>query len=834
MASSARAGPYLPEERYRLLFERNLAGVCRLTMDGRVLDCNDACARMFGFSSPAEFADFPVAGLYFHPAEHDQVLERLTREGQLSNLELRLRRRDGSPVWVLANVTLVRDPAHQPAVIEGTLVDVTGRKLAEEKALRFNRLYSVSSSLRQAILRMTDRQQLFREACRLTVEKGRFRMAWFGLLDETSRRVAPVAHAGFEEGYLDTIRISVTDQPEGRGPTGAALHEGRHFICNDIAADPRMLPWREEALRRGYRSSAAFPVTIHGRLLGSLNVYADEPGLFDEDHVALLEEMAADMTFALEGIAREEQRRQAERERAQALAREELAQAQARAEARFRDLLEAAPDTILEMDHQDGIVLSNAAAERLFGYEGSELRRLAFECLLAERSREAYRRLRGTCLSRPEGASAGPAEVTARRKDGREFQAEVHLSPVQTDQGGRITCILRDVTERKHLEEQLRQSQKMEALGRLAGGVAHDFNNLLTIIGGYAQMLLGSVKTKDPARRDLDSIIEAASRASALTRQLLAFSRRQVVQPKVLDLNRLIARMHRMLRPVIGEDIALELALQKNIGRIKADPGQIEQVLMNLVLNARDAMPRGGRIHISTALTHSSADAEPAPLPLPPGRHLLLEVSDTGEGMDEETLSHVFEPFFTTKARGRGTGLGLSTVYGIVKQNAGEIQVSSQLGGGSTFRIYLPVFQAAPRPRERPRPPRRLAPGVETVLLVEDEAGVRQLAREMLRRQGYAVIEAEGGSQALQLFEQHAPSIALLLTDVVMPQMGGRELAERLLAARPDLKVLYMSGYTSDVVARHGLLDAGIALLQKPFTQESLGRKVRAVLDREE
>jgi len=521
-------------------------------------------------------------------------------------------------------------------------------------------------------------------------------------------------------------------------------------------------------------------------------------------------------------------------ERAQALAREELARTQAHAEARFRELLEAAPDAVLEMDRQDVILLFNAAAERLFGYDGPELSHLTMECLLAERSREAYRRLRVTCLSRPVGASAGPEELIARRKDGREFHAEVHLSPVQTEDGGRITCILRDVTERKHLEEQLRQSQKMEALGRLAGGVAHDFNNLLTIIGGYAQMLLGSVKAKDPARRDLDSIVEAANRASALTRQLLAFSRRQVMQPKVLDLNRLIARMHRMLRPLIGEDIALELALQKNVGRIKADPGQIEQVLMNLVLNARDAMPRGGRIRISTGLSQRSEDADPAPESLPPGRYLTLEVGDTGEGMDEGTLSHIYEPFFTTKARGKGTGLGLSTVYGIVQQNGGEIQVSSQPGRGSTFRIYLPVFQAAARERAQPPPPRGTARGVETILLVEDEAGVRQLAQEMLRQQGYAVHEAEGGSQALQLFQQHATSIDLLLTDVVMPQMSGRELAEHLLAARPDLKVLYMSGYTNDVIARHGLLDSATALLQKPFTQESLGRKVRAVLDREE
>jgi len=820
-----------PAEHYRRLFERNLAGVYRATLDGRLLECNESCARIFGFSSPAEAANYSIAQLYFDPTERAFLLEQLQREGALSNLELRLRRRDGAPVWVLANVTLVRGGCGQPAVIEGTLVDVTDRRRAEERVLRLNRLYSVSNRLSQAILRTTERRELFDEVCRIAVETGLFRMAWFGLLDLAAQRVVPVAHAGFEEGYLERIRVSVADEPEGRGPTGAALREGRHFICNDIAGEPRMLPWREEALSRGYRSSAAFPVASQGRLVGALNVYAGEPGFFDPENVALLEEMAADMSLALESIEREEQRQQAEQERAQALAREEAARAQARAEARFRELLEAAPDAILEMDPEDVIVLSNAATERLFGYSRQELLGMPMERLLAERCRPAYRCLRAACLARPERAAGKPEELSARRKDGREFHAEMNLSPVETDEGGRITCIIRDITERKHLEEQLRQSQKMEALGRLAGGVAHDFNNLLTIIGGYAQMLLGSFKARHPARRDAESIMEAANRASALTRQLLAFSRRQVVQPKVLDLNRLILRMHRMLRPIIGEDIALELDLQKNLGRVKADPGQLEQVIMNLVVNARDAMPKGGHITIQTSLSRWE-EGEAPPVPLSPGCYVTLTVTDTGQGMDEETLSHIFEPFFTTKVRSKGTGLGLPMVYGIVKQSGGEIEVSSRLGHGAVFRIFLPVFESPFRETERVRPPRRAAAGAETVLLVEDEAGVRQLARQMLSQQGYSVLEAQGSSEALQLFEQHASSIHLLLTDVVMPHMSGRELAERLKAARPDLKVLYMSGYPNDVIARHGLLEADTVLLQKPFTSESLGRKVRAVLDR--
>ncbi len=818
------------EERYPLLFERNPAAVYRTTLEGRVVDCSESLARIFGYVTPREIIGQNVSDRYFDPADRAPILERLRSEGALTNLDLRLRRRDGSPVWVLANVGLVEGPGGEP-LIEGTLVDVTDRTQAAEKVLWLNRLYSVSSSLRQVIIRVASRQQLLQEVCRIAVEKGLFRMAWFGVLDEVTERVIPVAHAGHALGYVDNIRISLADEPEGHGPTGTALRERRRFVCNDIAGDARMLPWRDEALQRGYRASAAFPVQVQGRLIGALNIYAVEPGFFDEENVSLLEEMAADVAFALENLDREEQRERAEQERAQALAREEVARAQARAEARFRELLEAAPDAILEIDRQDTVLLVNAATEQLFGYDRQELLGLPLDRLLAERSRGAYQRLRAACLAHPGGRPQAPEELSARRKDGREFFAEMTLNPAHSEEGGPITCAIRDVTERKHLEEQLRQSQKMEALGRLAGGVAHDFNNLLTIIGGYSQMLLSGVRARDPARRDLESIAEAANRASALTRQLLAFSRRQVVQPKVLDLNRLIARMHRMLRPVIGEDIELRLNLQRNLGRVKADPGQLEQVVMNLVVNARDALPQGGWITIETREIVLTADA--APVALPAGTYVALAVSDSGEGIDAETLPHVFEPFFTTKLRGKGSGLGLSTVYGIVKQSGGEIQVSSEVGQGSTFRIYLPVFRAPAKRREIRAAPVRAATGEETILLVEDEAGVRRLAREMLLRQGYTVLEAASGPDALELWSQHGGAIDLLVTDVVMPQMSGRELAERLREARPDLKVLYMSGYTNDVIARHGVLEAEVAFLQKPFAAESLGRKVRTVLDQD-
>jgi PAS domain S-box-containing protein len=418
------------------------------------------------------------------------------------------------------------------------------------------------------------------------------------------------------------------------------------------------------------------------------------------------------------------------------------------------------------------------------------------------------------------------------RPDGSRTTLRVSSGPVR-DSGGYIVAAvatLQDITERKELEDQFRQSQKMEAVGRLAGGVAHDFNNLLTIIGGYSQMVFDSLPPKDRIRQDVEAIIDASNRATALTRQLLTFSRRQLAQPKVLDVNRLLARMNRVLRRVIGEDLELKLDLGQGLGRIKIDPAQLEQVIMNLVVNARDAMPKGGQLSIQTSGVEMSAGSH-RKLKLADGHYLQISVSDTGCGMSPETKSHLFEPFFTTKPKGKGTGLGLSTVYGIVKQCGGEIEVDTEPGKGSTFRIYLPLSEAPAMVSSHVRSTGLNLKGTETILLVEDEAEVRRFARELLTRQGYAILEAASGPDALRLWKRHRGAVDLLLTDVIMPQMSGRELADELKALRPDLKVLFMSGYTDDVIAQHGILDLATEFLQKPFTHETLGRKVREVLD---
>ena len=388
-----------------------------------------------------------------------------------------------------------------------------------------------------------------------------------------------------------------------------------------------------------------------------------------------------------------------------------------------------------------------------------------------------------------------------------------------------------DITERRHLEQQLRQALKMEAIGKLAGGVAHDFNNLVTIITGYSDMVLSRIGPEDPMRRDIEQIKKAGDRAHSLTRQLLAFSRRQMLQPKVLDLNAVVSNLEPMLHRLIGENIELAIVLKPGLGQVKADPGQLEQVIMNLTINARDAMPHGGKLLFETDNATLDDVYARQHLPMQPGSYVRLAVSDTGCGMDEATQSRIFEPFFTTKEQGKGTGLGLSTVYGIVKQSGGYIWVYSEPGQGTTFKIYLPRV-AAPADSVLPVTHwSKLPQGTETLLLVEDEPEVRWLVRDMLQHLGYTILEARHGIEAQVLSIQHPGPIHLLVTDVVMPQMSGREIAEQLRSEHPETKVLYMSGYTDDAVVRHGVLAAEVAFLQKPFTPEGLALKVREVLD---
>jgi two-component system cell cycle sensor histidine kinase/response regulator CckA len=513
----------------------------------------------------------------------------------------------------------------------------------------------------------------------------------------------------------------------------------------------------------------------------------------------------------------------------QAVRKQRLAQALLDSDERYRFVTENIADAVFLLELDGRIALGNRRAEMITGYAQAELVGRAFFSLLPEAgAREARARLSDVGA----GVKVSPFfEVELIQKDGARVLLEVHVTSVLKDgQPVARLGVARDITERRYLEDQLRQAQKMEGIGRLAAGVAHDFNNLLTAIGGRCYLVLNALTSENPIRREIEIIQDAAERAAKLTHQLLAFSRKQILDPCVLDLNATVTGIEPLLRRMIREDIEIATALDSAAGRVKADAGQIEQVLLNLAVNASDAMPNGGWLTLATgnvtldeAYARTHAEVEPGP-------YVMLSVSDTGHGMTAEVQAHIFEPFFTTKEVGKGTGLGLATVYGIAKQSGGHMTVHSEPGHGAAFKLYLPRVEEAPGTAEPARPTEITRRGSETVLLVEDDEPLRTLAREILSIRGYTVLDAISPSEALRLADVHPGPIHLLLTDVVMPQMNGRQVADHLLAARPGLKVLFMSGYTDAAIVEHGVLETGTHFLQKPFTPDGLSRKVREAL----
>jgi hypothetical protein len=496
-------------------------------------------------------------------------------------------------------------------------------------------------------------------------------------------------------------------------------------------------------------------------------------------------------------------------------------------------LLESASQAIVGSDSSGRIVLANARTEAMFGYARQELLGNRIEMLLPEAARTRHEQDRADYFAKPRVREMGAGmELSGQRKDGVQFPVEVSLSHVRTEEGLFAIAFVSDISKRKSLEEQLMHAQKMEAVGRLAGGVAHDFNNMLTVIAGYNQMILDQLSPLDPMRVYVEEVLKAADRAAALTNQLLAFSRRQIVQPRVFDVNSVLSNTEKMLRRLIGEDVDLALKLNPDAGNIKADPGRLEQAIFNLATNARDAMPRGGRITIETEPVTLDDLYAKAHLGVQPGEYVMIAVSDNGHGMDVETRRRIFEPFFTTKERGKGTGLGLAMVYGIVKQAGGDIWVYSEVGKGATFKLYFPaVSEPASAPAGGGVSATR-EPGHETILLVEDDQGVRDLTAKMLKMLGYTVLTAGSAAEALALAKSHEGPIELLLTDVVMPGMGGPRLAVELRRWRPEIMVIYVSGYTETTVSDRGVLDAGVEFLAKPFSREALARKLRESLSK--
>ncbi len=687
--------------------------------------------------------------------------------------------------------------------------DRQARERAEARAASLCAILRGIRSVNQLIVRERDRAELVRRACALLVEFRGLDMCGVVLVDHGKPALA--AHAGARE------KLGKLDETLARGEVPGFLSEV--LAGSDLAIREGPGETRESCPVSGddaARSTVAVRLACDGKTYGALLVSLPPEASSDPEQLSLLQEVSSDLAFALRSIETEAERRRAE-------------DALRASEQRFRTLIEQAPVAI--GISRDGVAMyANPMCLQMLGFESvEEIQGIPLVDLVGARSRDEIAeriRLRAQGLAVPR-----EYETIGLRKGGSPFTVHVVVKDVQLADGPANIGFFTDITEQRRTEEQLRHVQKMEAVGQLAGGIAHDFNNVITVVNSFCDLALSGLREHDPLREDLMEIRKAGKRAAALTRQLLAFSRRQVLRPEVLNLNQVLDGIEGMLRRLIGEDIELVVSRTADLGSVRADPGQIEQVVMNLVVNSRDAMPEGGKLTIETANVELDEEEARVRIGVRPGPHVTLSVSDTGCGMDEQTRARIFEPFFTTKESGKGTGLGLATVYGIVKQSGGSVCVDSEPGRGTTFEICLPRELTAPEAELRTERPAGQATGTETVLVVEDEEAVRNLTRRILTAAGYTVLMAANAGEALLACERRTQPVHLLLTDVVMPLMSGRELAERLAQACPGMTVLFMSAYADNAIMSHGTLERGVHFIAKPFAAEDLTRKVREVLD---
>jgi PAS domain S-box-containing protein len=936
------------EERLRSLINATPDVVCFKDGDGRWLEANKADLELFELAGVDYRGkkDSELAGLSEFYREALLTCEASDERTWEARASTRTDETIPLPDGTAKVLDVIKVPLfHSDGKRRGLVVlgrDITERVRQEQEIRLLNRLYAVLGKVSQAVVQATAPEPFLVETCRVIVEEGGLLLAWIGQVEAESKAVVPVATWGASSDYVRGITVYADDRPEGRGPTGTCIREGRPSVHNDFLQSPLTQPWSERARPYGIRAAAGFPIESAGRAWGALTIYSDEIDFFGMEDVKLLEKVAGDIGFALDNLERERQRR---------LAEEMLRES----EERHRALVRTALDGIWWLDMQGRLVRVNDAYCRMSGYSESELLTMSLPDLEAlETSDDVAANIRKIVTK-----GSALFESRHRRKDGSTYDIEVSAQYLP-DAGGRIVAFMRDITERKRMEDtlrnseeryrtifnhsplgvmhfdskgiirdfndkfaeimgapreeilrfnmlqrlndqamlkavrdaldgksgyyegdylsvtggkitpmrafyqlmtgdagkflgavglfediterkkaeeakdrmeaQLNQAQKMESVGRLAGGVAHDFNNMLSIILGHAEMVLDEIGPGDPFYHDVMEMKNAAQRSADLTRQLLAFARKQAISPKILDLNETASGILKMLRRLIGEDINLVWMPGLDVWPVKIDPSQIDQILANLAVNARDAIGGVGAMTIETANVELNETSCQTHKGLSPGNYVLLAVSDTGAGMDRETVDHIFEPFFTTKEMGKGTGLGLATVYGIVKQNNGFINVYSEPNQGTTIKIYLP--RAGVRIDEKPAlAGKKNLTGTETVLLVEDEESILSLGKTILERRGYLVLAAHRPDEALRIAESHPGPIHLLITDVVMPGMNGRDLRDKLKALKRGFQCIFMSGYTADVIAHHGVLDEGIDFLQKPFSVKTLAEKVREVLD---
>jgi PAS domain S-box-containing protein len=725
-------------------------------------------------------------------------VEEVLASGAAGEYLVRIRRPDGEIRTLHNRVQLVRGEDGRPHRLAGITIDVTEREQAKQDLEQRARLAALGADVGRALVEGDELAATLQRCAEAIVRGTRAAFARVWTLDEGASVLQLRASAGvYTQLDGSHSRVPVGTKKIGRIAATRAPH-----LTNAALDDPFVD--REWARREGMVAFAGYPLVVADHVVGVVALFARQP--LSDFTLAALASVADEIALGIERVRVEAARR----------ARDE----------RFRELAGSIREIfwLASADFREFIYVSPAYAQ-IWGRDPEVLyaRPQEWQEAVLPEDRQRARDFVSRLLERE-----GEVEFRVCQPGGAVRWVAARGWPVRDAQGRvyRIAGVAEDITQRRSLEEQFRQAQKLEAVGRLAGGVAHDFNNLLTAINGYSELALRQVDTGSPLRSPLEEVQRAGQRAADLTRQLLAFSRRQVLQPKVLDLNALIAGTEKMLRRLIGEDVELAVAASPRLGRVFADPGQLEQVVMNLVLNARDAMPEGGTITIETAdveLPPAAAES----IGLPAGSYVTFRVVDTGHGMDPETRARIFEPFFTTKEAGKGTGLGLSMVYGIVRQSDGAVLCHSEPGRGTSFSIYLPLVAAPVEAQASAAAD--LPGGRERILLVEDEAAVREITRELLEASGYFVLVASDARQALALAAGASPP-DLLLSDIVLPGLSGPQLAERLSASSPGLRVLFISGYAAEALGTH--LPAGMDLLAKPFTRDALLRRVREVLDR--
>jgi PAS domain S-box-containing protein len=930
------------EERFRATFAQAAVGMAHLSLDGHWLRANDKLCDITGYTRE-ELLTHTFADL-LHPedkAAEDLQFQRLA-DGQVDNWlrELRFERRSGETVWVTAAMSVIRQPTGGRGYLIAAIDDISERKTAESRLHRLNRLYAVSSSINEAIIRIRDPQKLYEAACQIAVEEGLLQLAWVGLIDEETRTLKPVCSCGNDHGYTAGLNISIDDVPAGRGTGGRAVRTGTYAYSNDLEHDPLMAPWRRESLARGLRSIASFPLKIEGRVIGVIAVLAGQPNFFTTDELQLLDALAANLSFAIE-LAQKERERQAasaalsENQRVLSTllgnlpgmayrcrndqhwtmefvsngcreltgyAAEELlfnrvtsyeaithpedrpavrraieaavqqgrqfdlhyrivtlsgaekwvwergvgivsptgelrwlegfitdvserrhAEEQVKSQAA---LLDKAHDAIIVRDLEDVVIYWNKSAERLYGVPAAEAHGRRISELI-------YRDLTGFNAARQDVMATGGWSGILNQIDrqGREIVVDSSWTLVRDDHGQpkSILVINTDITEKRKIEAQFLRAQRVENIGTLAGGIAHDLNNILTPI----VMSIDMLRLKITAAEDLamlDALHASATRGAQMIRQILAFARGAEGKRERLQPVELVWDIQRICRDTFPKSIQTQTRMPPEVPGIVGDSTQLHQVLLNLCVNARDAMPQGGTLILGLETLEITRAAQTDFPQLKPGPHVVFHVSDTGAGIPEAIKEKIFDPFFTTKPVGKGTGLGLATAQGIVKSHGGCVHVASRVGVGSTFSIYLPAEPSSPREQARLKQSSLPRGKGELILVVDDETAILSLARRTLETFGYRVVTAPNGAEAVKIYSQQPHDIALVLTDMMMPVMDGPATIQALLQINPRLPIIAASGYSSQESAAKAVAAGVKHFLPKPYTAEALLKVLQTLL----